>query len=170
MWKTHKRTGIEFTASGKVRGHTEMRVKKGYLVAVRLVRSPDLPKSRRTYTVYVHRAVAELFIGPARGKHVNHKDGVKQNNRRLNLEYVTRAGNAEHAHRTGLINAKGEGNGRAVLTEAKVKAIRRLDPGKTTRTRDYSRREKAREVAKKYGVTDTSIIHVWNRTTWSHVK
>ena len=47
---------------------------------------------------YVHRLVADAFIGPCpAGKQINHKDGNPQNNSINNLEYVTPKENIEHA-------------------------------------------------------------------------
>lgn len=64
----------------------------------------------------VHRLVCAAFHGPAptgRG-HVNHKNGVKTDNRAANLEWVSAAENAIHAHATGLMNpAKDERHGKA---------------------------------------------------------
>lgn len=53
-------------------------------------------------TSYVHRLVADHFIGDLSGKEVNHIDGNKLNNASYNLEIVTRTENERHAHATGL--------------------------------------------------------------------
>ena len=52
---------------------------------------------------YVHRLVAEHFIGPCpSGCEINHIDGIKTNNLAENLEYVTHEQNMKHASRYGL--------------------------------------------------------------------
>lgn len=106
---------------------------------------------------YVHRLVVLRYLGEPHGRHVNHKDGNKLNNALHNLEYVTRAGNAVHAHATGLINAKGEGNGRAILTEEDVKDIRSRENPDTI------------QLAKEFGVSRNTIYNVINRHTWKQV-
>ena len=55
----------------------------------------------RKETVYVHRLVALAFIGiPEEGfDHVNHINGVKNDNRVENLEWVSRSGNMLHSYR-----------------------------------------------------------------------
>lgn len=48
---------------------------------------------------YVHRLVAESFLEPiGEGLVVNHKDGIKSNNRIINLEIVTYSINSLHSH------------------------------------------------------------------------
>jgi len=59
----------------------------------------------------VHALVAAAFLGPRRkGYCVNHKDGVKTNNRVTNIEYVTPRENSRHAVAMGL-SPTGDRNG-----------------------------------------------------------
>lgn len=54
-------------------------------------------------TVKEHRLVAEAVYGPCpEDMQINHKDGIKINNRPDNLEYVTLLGNMQHSYRIGL--------------------------------------------------------------------
>lgn len=52
---------------------------------------------------YVHRLVGEAHITNLNNEpEINHIDGVRTNNTRDNLEWVSRRGNAQHAVRAGL--------------------------------------------------------------------
>lgn len=69
--------------------------RRGY-VQVRLQTGTGDSRGRKVFSV--HRLVAEAFIpNPLGLPEVNHKDGVKGNNRHTNLEWCTRAENISHA-------------------------------------------------------------------------
>lgn len=57
--------------------------------------------------VFVHRLVAQLFIGDISNLEVNHIDGNKVNNNVYNLEICTHAENMSHAFNVLKINNKG---------------------------------------------------------------
>lgn len=69
---------------------------KGYLRVV-------LYKSNKQYKKRVSVLVALHFIdNPENKPQVNHKDGIKANNRYWNLEWATASENIQHAYDTGL--------------------------------------------------------------------
>ena len=58
----------------------------------------------QTYTKFVHKLVAEVFVPNHMNKPlVNHRNGDKLDNRPKNLEWVTHAENIQHAHDLRLI-------------------------------------------------------------------
>lgn len=116
------------------------------------------------YQYHVHRLAIEAFIGSAPTHlvrpQVNHIDGDKTNNNITNLEWVSHAGNAQHAYKLGLLKTPaaplGENHSSAVLTEDQVRFIR------TSST-------SANRLAKDFGVSKTTVLHARNRRTWKHV-
>ena len=73
---------------------------KGYLKV-------DLEKWGVRKKCRVHRLVAEAFIeNPNNYPQVNHKNGMKTDNRVENLEWVTNQMNMEHAFKIGLRKRK----------------------------------------------------------------
>lgn len=136
--------------------------KKGYL-RVGLMIDGDL------VTLKVHRIVCECFHeNPLNLPQVNHKDGNKQNNNEVNLEWSTASANVQHAFDTGLtVNiygkvadtsnfARGTKNSQSKLDEAKVKEARELRAsGKSYQS-----------IADKFGVNKKTMIHAITGITW----
>lgn len=124
--------------------------------------SPTAPDKKQTYK-FIHRAVVEAFIGPQpTPKHVvNHKNGIKTDNRLENLEWVTQSENIKHAYRTGLKSgSKGSSNKAAKITENDVREILKL----------ISERVDQSDIAKMYGVSRRVISDISTGNKWSHVE
>jgi hypothetical protein len=145
----------EVASSGRVRGLRRNRVlaqatnQTGY-------RQLNLYKGGGVKHFYVHRLVAEAFLGPIPpGMEVNHKDGDKSNNDLFNLEIVTALENKRHARALGLVPPPRH---LAKLTEQQVQKIRKMQ-GKV----------KPGEVARRFGVGVRTIYLIWEGKTWKHV-
>lgn len=122
----------------------------------------------RSWTV--HKFVCLAFLGQVpEGKEVNHKNGIKTDNRIENLEYCTRSENIKHAYLMGLEKPlRGSKNGNSKLTEKDVKEIRNFIKGQREKgVRYYGRKE----LASKYGVSEGHIKALMNdnNTLWYHV-
>lgn len=139
--------------SGMLRGF-EIKTGAGYLG----FKFNDPSRACRRRTVYIHRLVAEAFIGPCpEGCEVNHKDANSKNNAVTNLEYVTHKRNVEHACDLGL-HPKGERNGQSVLTEEQAKfAIE--NRGKIAH----------RKIAAMFGVSSGAIYSAQRGFSWRYL-
>lgn len=61
-------------------------------------------KNKKQKTLRIHRLVGELFIVNSNNlPQLNHKDGIKTNNCKDNLEWSTDSDNKLHAYATGLM-------------------------------------------------------------------
>lgn len=78
-----------------VRGNKRLRPSKGRDGYLKVTFSIN----NERFTRQVHRLVAQTFIGPANGHEVNHKNGIRSDNRLENLEWLSRNDNQKHAFR-----------------------------------------------------------------------
>lgn len=118
----------------------------------------SLHKNNKKYYKLVHRIIAETLIpNPNNKPQVNHINGIKNDDRILNLEWVTNSENQQHAVDAGLkISVKGEDHGMCKLTE-KIALLIRQD------------KRSSRKIAKDFGITQTTVLHIKSRRTWAHI-
>ena len=70
-----------------------------------IVKGKKNPKGYKRFAVngrakFVHRIVAEVFLPPPKEwqTQINHKNGIKQDNRAINLEWCSRSENQQHSY------------------------------------------------------------------------
>lgn len=113
-----------------------------------------------------HRLAWEAFKCPIPDDlQINHKNGIKHDNRLDNLEIVTLSDNVKHAYRTLKVPPNinpnlGSRNGRSKLTEDDIPKIRAL-------LRSGWRQS---EVGHEFGVDQTSIGRIAVGKAWRHVR
>lgn len=116
---------------------------------------------RKCLNRYVHRLVAEAFLGtdPAKPE-VNHISGLKADNRLENLEWCSRQQNIDHARHVLKTWKVGSARRDSKLTEDIVRAARE----------EYRRGgTSTRLIGLKYGVTQAVMCAAINGKSWSHV-
>lgn len=82
----------------------QSKMKNGYLYV-------QLWKNNKAHLKTVHRLVLSSFTENS-DMDVNHIDGIKSNNERTNLEWVTKSENMVHAFENGLCTPHSIGSGR----------------------------------------------------------
>lgn len=111
-------------------------------------------------TTKVHQLVAEAFIGPKPTPlhQINHINGVKDDPRASNLEWVTASEN--HRHRFAVLGQKaahGEAQGLSKLTEAKVRDIRA----------QLAARVPQKVIAAAHGIDPSNVSWIARRKSWA---
>jgi len=130
------------------------RTKQGY-------RNIVLSLNKEPKTFLVHRIVAMAFIpNPENKRCVNHINGIKDDNRIVNLEWATHSENNIHAFDTGLRLHKGEKHHRAKITELDVLKIREM----------YSTgAANSNEISLLYNIGSRMVLYIINRRSWKHI-
>lgn len=131
----------------------------------------ELWKSDEGRKFGVHQLVALAFIGPRPSrKTVNHKDGIKTNNRSGNLDYRTQKEQADHARGLGLLATgdrngsrkyperlrRGEAQTQSKLTEADVLLIRSAEGSQAS-------------IAARFLIHKSLVSLIKRRLKWKHL-
>lgn len=109
--------------------------------------------------IKVHRLVAFAYLGdpPEGNNEVNHKNGIKSDNRPENLEWSNRSLNMKHAYATGLKKQKFcESSTSSKLTWALVRQIRS----------DLELGASGRNLSKLYNVARSTIRKIKRNESW----
>jgi len=155
VFSAWRQTGFHIWTQGKMlKELKKAKDEKGYEIVA-------LMKDGKLTTKKVHQLVAFAFLKIQKGKfEINHKDGIKTNNRAENLEYSTHLENMRHAYRTGIRkNASGENAANAKLNEVQVKKIKEM-----LKCGIFGK-----QIAKIFNVHPTTISLIRNGFTWANI-
>lgn len=114
-------------------------------------------------THLIHRLVAMAFIrNPSNKPCINHKNGIKTDNRVENLEWCTYSENLKHAYDNNIrLPNYGEKNGAAKLNRWQVQRIRLMaEIGNISQDK----------MAKIFKVARHTVSNVLERETWKHIN
>ncbi len=131
---------------------------RGYLQIRKMIKG-------RRYCATAHRVVYRHFIGVIpKGLTINHKNGIKDDNRPENLELATYSQQSRHMRdilgkSQRIYNQYGEDNTMTVLKEKDVLQIRRR----------WKQGELQVTIAKDYPVTFQTISRICRRDTWAQL-
>lgn len=161
IWRIARRHKSGWTGVVKVTPVTPRRIDASVGVGYRQVKV--MVDGKQTTTL-AQRLVWRHFHGPIpAGLTINHKNGVKTDNRPDNLELATYAEQARHmidVLGTGrVLNQDGEQNSMRKLTEADVKEIRRR----------RSLGEKLKNIALDFGVSFQNISKIARKKRWESI-
>lgn len=114
------------------------------------------------HKIYMHRVVWQAFRGTIpKGLEINHKNGVKSDNRLENLELVNRSENVLHSLAlTGRVDnqPRGSRHGQAKLCEGDIPTIRSLLAAGCS----------YKQVGAHYGVSGQAIGYIARNKHWRH--
>ena len=140
-------------AEGTIEGKTFVPDKKGR-------RKAGMWLNNKMYNYFRYEIIAYLGGLEILDMTINHKNGIAWDDRLDNLETMSIAENLGHAKESGLTR-KGSMHNLAKLTEEDVLSIKKRAEG------IYG---ESKQLAKEYGVSDTTILNILKGRTWTHVE
>lgn len=148
---------------GRIKSNNYNNTAKSKLLKQRLCNgyyTITLYKSNKPKTYKVHRLVLENFTKnlDIDKTHINHVNGIKTDNRLINLEYVTPSYNTLHAYSNNLIIQKqGENHHLSKLTNIDVINIYNM------------KNVKANDIAKMYNIHKTTVFKIKAKKIWKEL-
>ena len=120
----------------------------------------NLSKNGINNTYASHRMIAMAFIqNPLNKRCVNHKNGIKTDNRVYNLEWCTHSENSKHSFKIGTQCNKGENHPQAKLTMKIVNEIR---------DKYIPRVYPSRRLAREYNLSKRHILDIIHYKVWNY--
>ncbi len=121
----------------------------------------SIVENRVSKAYMIHRLMATNFIpNPENKPCVNHKNGIKTDNRVENLEWCTKSENMIHAVDVLKTGRHGESSPTGKYTEKQVRNLFKFHK------EGYSKKEAGR----KAGINPNGVYEILNRTTWKHLQ
>lgn len=121
----------------------------------------SLSKASSSKCQRIHTLVCAAFIGERpEGKVINHKNGIKTDNRIENLEYCTLSENMRHAHSIGLLHQKGADNNNSRLTHEDAIKVKTM----------FKNGMKDREVSDATGFNKNTLRGIRKGVYWKHIN
>lgn len=126
------------------------KVKNGYLMI-------DLCKDKKVKKHLMHRLIAETFLeNPLNKEQVNHINGIKNDNRLVNLEWNTRSENQLHSIKLGLRTTTGEKNSQSKLNSEQILLI-------------FNDKRPYKQIQKDFNISISTISDIKRGYSWTHI-
>ena len=122
----------------------------------------------KIHTIKVHRIVGSAFIpNPEDKPQINHKNGIRSDNRLSNLEWCTASENVKDSFASGRSNNQGMNCPTSILTDDQVREIRADYVGGNRN--QYTGGLTRQKLADRYGVKLGAIKNILMNKTWKHL-